>query len=251
MDFLTTPRVARELTWERPLALGATGPDVRRLQEWLALRGFGTGIDGEYGPATGRCVADFTLAERLPLNAVASLEMLAALVAPMRRAFSFECDSRNLREAVVGVARQHAAQHPREMGGDNRGPWVRAYCGRDGSDYAWCAGSALSIVFQACAIRDQAPPFAFTLGCDELAELARGATRFTHDPRTVRGGDLFLCYRGRANGSRDYFHTGIVTAMHADHVETIEGNTNDDGSANGYELVPRTRGLAGKDWVLM
>lgn len=250
MNFLETARVARELTWVKAVGNGVTSADARRVQEWLTLNGYATAVDGECGPATMRQVAAFAAANNLPYDGVANLQILRALTVPMRWAFSFEVEAPTLRETVVAVARQHAMQRPREVGGDNRGPWVRAYCGRDGADYAWCAGSALSIVAQACAIRDQPMPVDFTLGCDELADSARKAHRLTHDPKLVRGGDLFLCYR-EGKGGRDYYHTGIVTVMHADSYASIEGNTNDDGSANGYEMIPRSRGLASKDYVLL
>jgi hypothetical protein len=244
MNFTATPRIARELDWPRALTLGNKGADVLRAQEWLSLRGFSTSIDGEFGPATNAAFSKF--AAGLP----ATLETLASLCAPMRRAFAFECEAPSLRAAVAAVAQAHASQKPREIGGDNRGPWVRAYCGDDGSAFAWCAGAACSILAQACALRDQPAPFAYSLGCDELAAFASHAHRLTRDPATVRGGDLFLCFRGSPSAP-DYYHTGIVTAMHADHMETIEGNTNDDGSANGYELIPRTRSLTGKHFALL
>lgn len=251
MDFLTTPRIARELTWSGPLSRGSRGPEVKRLQEWLTLRGFATALDGDFGPATARQLAAFAKRELLPFDGAASLQILGELTTPLRRAFAFEVEAPTLRETIVAVARMHAAQHPREVGGDNRGPWVRAYCGRDGADYKWCAGSALSIVHQATAIRDQPSPLGFTLGCDELAELARHAHRLTHDPKSVRAGDLFLCYRRTSTGLLDYFHVGIIHEMHAGDMLTFEGNTNDEGSANGYEFVPRARGLEKKDYVLL
>lgn len=251
MDFLTTPRIARELTWSGPLARGSRGPEVKRIQEWLCLRGFATGIDGDLGPATLRQAGAFAARERLPFDGnTVNLGVLGALTMPLRRAFSFEVEVPTLRAAVLAVARAHAKEHPREVGGDNRGPWVRAYCGKDGASFKWCAGSALTLVAQAAAILDQQPPIGFTLGCDELAEMAQHAHRLTRDPKSVRGGDLFLCYK-RTESGLDYFHVGIVAEMHASDMATFEGNTNDEGSANGYEFVPRARGLEKKDYVLL
>ncbi len=37
----------------------------------------------------------------------------------------------------------------------------------------------------------------------------------------------------------------------ADVFHTIEGNTNDDGSRNGYEVCARRRGYGKKDFVLL
>jgi hypothetical protein len=48
-----------------------------------------------------------------------------------------------------------------------------------------------------------------------------------------------------------YAHTGIVVDAAADTFKTIEGNTNDDGSHEGYEVCARVRGYAGIDVVVM
>lgn len=249
MSILTQPRIIRELVWPQSIAQGARGAEVRRLQEWLSLRGFATSLDGDFGPATGRALANFAQASRIPFGGIATPPLLEALSAPLRRAFAFTSSAPTLRQTLMEVAQQHASQHPREVGGDNRGPWVRAYCGADGAPFAWCAGAVSTLLAQAAFLRDLPVPIPFTLGCDELAASATRAHRLTHDPRSVRAGDIFLVRHAR--NPADWIHTGIVTAMHADHMETIEGNTNDTGSRNGYELIPRTRGLAGKDYILL
>jgi hypothetical protein len=33
-----------------------------------------------------------------------------------------------------------------------------------------------------------------------------------------------------------WIHTGMVSVLHEETFDTIEGNTNDEGSANGYEV---------------
>ena len=45
--------------------------------------------------------------------------------------------------------------------------------------------------------------------------------------------------------------SGIVVDAAADTFKTIEGNTNDDGSHEGYEVCARVRGYAGIDVVVM
>ena len=43
-------------------------------------------------------------------------------------------------------------------------------------------------------------------------------------------------------GPYGYLHVGIVEQAHSDGtMTTIEGNTNHDGSANGYEVCRRVR----------
>jgi hypothetical protein len=45
-------------------------------------------------------------------------------------------------------------------------------------------------------------------------------------------------------------HRGIVSASAAETMSTLEGNTDTDGSSNGYEAIGRTRNYAGKDFVI-
>ena len=47
-----------------------------------------------------------------------------------------------------------------------------------------------------------------------------------------------------------YAHTGIVVQAGPDTFKTIEGNTNDDGSAEGYEVCARVRGYTGIDFIV-
>jgi hypothetical protein len=58
-------------------------------------------------------------------------------------------------------------------------------------------------------------------------------------------GSIFLDRRT----STDWTHTGLVIAFHDNVFETIEGNTNDSGGREGYEVCKRTRGYARKDFI--
>ena len=40
--------------------------------------------------------------------------------------------TKTMSDLTLAYALQHVAQHPREAGGDNRGPWVRMYLGWEG-----------------------------------------------------------------------------------------------------------------------
>lgn len=59
------------------------------------------------------------------------------------------------------------------------------------------------------------------------------ANRVKGEPRP---GDVFIMDFGRGLG-----HTGIVESVEKDHINTIEGNTNDSGSREGYEVCRRRR----------
>jgi hypothetical protein len=53
---------------------------------------------------------------------------------------------------------------------------------------------------------------------------------------TPQPGDVFIMDYGKGQG-----HTGIVEKVDNDYVYTIEGNTNDEGSREGYEVCRRKR----------
>ena len=56
----------------RTLREGASGSDVKRLQRYLDRAGFDTAVDGQFGPATGRSVRSFELAEERRPNGAAT-----------------------------------------------------------------------------------------------------------------------------------------------------------------------------------
>ena len=75
------------------------------------------------------------------------------LTAPMRKALVKieNAGAMPLDELAITIAKQHLAQKPIEIGGNNHGPWVRLYmAGRDGEDQLWCAGFVCFVVDQAC-----------------------------------------------------------------------------------------------------
>jgi len=134
-------------------------------------------------------------------------------------------------EGVLARAKQFT--FVREIGGPNRGPWVEAIQrvggGKPGD--AWCAcfvGFVLSLWY------DGKPPLKMTAGCDEmLADCAkRGFIVAAPQP-----GDLFFLMRSPT----DAYHVGFVTGVAKDRFGTIEGNTNDDGSADGIGVFERSR----------
>ncbi len=53
-------------------------------------------------------------------------------------------------------------------------------------------------------------------------------------------GAIFL----QKGGKTGWRHTGIVLRSGAETFQTVEGNTNDEGSAEGYEVCRRARGYA-------
>jgi peptidoglycan hydrolase-like protein with peptidoglycan-binding domain len=243
-----------DLELDVPKKPGSSGQKVRLIQGWLSLHGFELVVDGGYGDATARQVRAFQTANRLPVTGIVDESTYSKLVQPMVVALSPIAPDGPLGRLVVAYARQHLVQHPQEVGGENRGPWVRLYTqGREGKDSPWCAGFATFILDQACRAAGVASPLPKTLACDELQTCARD--RFLPQPKPsqrkrITPGSFFL--RPNPPGSKlKYAHTGIVVKAETDTFKSIEGNTNDEGSSEGFEVCARVHGYRGLDFIII
>lgn len=248
--------VARELTLGREYKRGDKGGKVRNIQEWLSLQGQSVSIDGAFGPATEAAVRRFQTGNGIAVTGTADKTTFAALVEPLAAAVTpITAAGRTLNDMILAYANQHLVRYPLEVGGQNCGPWVRVYMeGNQGSDWPWCAGFACFILRQAADALGKPMPFKPTFSCDVLASQAISAGRFIPGSAIAKGkvrksdilpGSLFVSRRT----DNDWNHTGIAIAFHDDYFETIEGNTNDAGDREGYEVCRRTRGYGGKDFV--
>jgi hypothetical protein len=151
---------------------------------------------------------------------------------------------------VLEIAEQHLYNDPKEVGGQNKGPWVRVYMqGNDGSPWAWCNGFVSFIIYQAYASSHIEPVMPYFFGVDQMVASAKqlGAFMERIEIDKIKPGDIFV-NRHRSNAN-DWVHTGFITKVWDDAFTTIEGNTNDEGSREGYELCERTRGYLGKDFI--
>jgi hypothetical protein len=236
------------------IEIGATGRQARLVQEWLSLQGFKVSVDGQFGPATEVAVRAFQKARGLQTGGVVNGTTFAALVAPMVAALApINPGSRSLGALTLAYARQHLAQSPREVGGENMGPWVRLYMkGNEGAEWAWCAGFVGYVLRQAAKALGVSAPLPYTFSCDSLAAAAKDAGMFLDgrsgvSPGQLSPGSLFLVRRTPL----DWVHTGLVLSISPAAFETIEGNTNDSGDREGYEVCRRTRGYDGKDFVVI
>ncbi|MBW1800122.1 MAG: peptidoglycan-binding protein [Deltaproteobacteria bacterium] len=246
----------KDLEFDRAIRKGHVNRKVRIVQEWLCHHGVLLSIDGDFGPITEKAVLKFQGRKGLEKTGVADRETFQRLTTPMLRALTpLLPDARPYHRMIVALARQHLAEHPREIGGENRGPWVRLYMkGNDGKEWLWCAGFVSFIMQQAADVMQIAAPIQSTFSCDVLAERAMADERFISErslnrgevsPRDIPPGSLFLCRRTPS----DWNHVGIVTRFEEEGFETIEGNTNDEGSREGYEVCKRLRGYKKKDFI--
>lgn len=94
---------------------------------------------------------------------------------------------------------------------------------------AWCA---TFITAQFKVAGQELPAGTTTAGCYENVQAWKRARRFSYYPAV--GAVFFI-------GSAGQTHTGLVYAFDSIYIYTIEGNTNDDGSANGDGVYRRRR----------
>ncbi|NIM89685.1 MAG: protein with peptidoglycan-binding domain protein [Candidatus Aminicenantes bacterium] len=233
---------------------GNKGKKVKLIQEWLCLHGFHVMVDGIFGPATDYAVRQFQKHEELTVDGIVGKRTFGKLIQPILNSLTpLPKDEKSLGQMVVACAEQHWKQSPREIGGQNKGPWVRLYMkGKEGSEWPWCAGFACFILKQACQSLEVPLPVKTSVSCDVLAASAKekgiflGESRIT-DKSQISPGSLFLRRRTPA----DWIHTGIVIQPENEVFHTIEGNTNDDGLREGYEVCRRIRGYKNKDFILI
>ena len=186
--------VSKELVLSSIVKKGDNGTNVKRVQEWLSLRGFGTDIDSDFGPATERCVKAFQQANHLSVTGIVDQATYNSLVSPLKaalQAISVSPDEK-LPSLVLKYAQQHLAQHPLEMPRGNRGPWVRIYMeGNEGTDWPWCAGFVTFILKQACLTLNRSMPIAGSFGCTELAQQAKAKHLFVRSNDIANGTEPF------------------------------------------------------------
>jgi len=251
---------------DKTLRHGDHGDDVTRVQEWLCFNQFNVGIDGSFGPATEQGVKDFQAANVLAVSGEVEPALFALLTRSMGEALRPLAvpAGATLGTIITACALQHLLLHPIEIGGQNRGPWVRLYLrGQErpkdpklpqGAD-AWCAGFATSVIAQAASSMNVPPPLGYHTNCNLLAKAAQQAKRFRRaeetKPEQIPPGSLMLI---RKRGQRDrWHHTGVVVQALPHVVRTIEGNSanNADENPSGHEVCRQLRPYGNLDFIVI
>jgi hypothetical protein len=128
--------------------------------------------------------------------------------------------------------------------------------GNEGKPWAWCAGFVTLILKQTAEAMQVKPPIKGSFSCDVLAAQAQNGGRFVSSSSMVgdvrantnmAGSSIFLSRRT----STDWTHTGFVTNFDQNSFDTIEGNTNDDGTREGHEVCTLSRGYSKKDFIVL
>jgi hypothetical protein len=249
--------VTKELAFDTTIENGHTGTKVRRIQEWLTIHNFATPIDSSFGDATEECVENFQQSKGMQVTGKVNQKTWSALVQPLNDALQPISLPANvsLGDAILRVAKQHLAQHPIEVGGENCGPWVRVYVGgNQGTEWRWCAGFVTFVMKQACMLLNIPTPISGSYSCDSLAYQAEQAGLFVRGTQ-IANGNITWSTLGKSQiflvrqTSTDWTHTGYSFEGSGSTFSTIEGNTNDDGSSDGYEVCKRTRSITSKDFI--
>ncbi|RGD61018.1 CHAP domain-containing protein [Kitasatospora xanthocidica] len=139
---------------------------------------------------------------------------------------------------LIRIARDEVGYHEGRSGGhwNNIQKFSPAVAGLEWSQgEAWCA----TFVSWCAEQSGNAGRFPVTASCAEGVAWFKERDRFTEYP--VIGGQVFF---GPGGGS----HTGICIAYTSSTITTVEGNTNDGGSAEGDGVYLKTRERR-SDWV--
>lgn len=239
--------------YKYPIRKGSTGKRVKRVAEWLNLHDCKTPIRSYFSETTKTAVKKFQRKNSLDDSGVVDEETFNALVKPMRDVLRQRLNSSvSPQTALVEYARAHLESHPMEVGGSNRGPWVRLYMqGYEGSRAYWCAGFVTFLLEQATQSLGIEMPIEGSPRCSTLASQAKRAKVFLSesevDVNDLSEGAIFLVRKS----SRRWSHTGIVTHVNEDSFNTIEGNTEDDGNREGYEVCALKREYSKKDFIII
>jgi hypothetical protein len=231
------------LVLSQPLVPGVQGIAVKCVQEWLTLRGHPTAITGRFDSATAAAVSHFRAQRNLGPGSVVDQQVYAELLAPLRRAIEPVAPQASLAAATLAVAEQQLREAPLEVGGQNRGPWVRLYMeGKEGA-YGWCGGF-VSWCLERAALAQGAPlPLRRASSCAALAAnaVAAGlliAGTVAERLGRLRPGHLFLL---PAEATGEWTHVGIVRTLGATTFDTIEGNSPGPNQPNGDRVFSRQR----------
>ena len=231
------------------------GERVARVQEWLRFHDVKTTIDGRYGPATEECVKTFQDKENLPVTGEVDPDTWAALVKPMLDALQAPSPTgTNLSAATLACARLHLDNHAGEVGGNNRGPWVRLYLrgqqrplGGAVRQASWCAGFVSTMMEQAAATLHRGAIFAYHTDCNKLAAEAKKRRLFVKGKAAVPPGSLMLMRRPTGG----WHHTGVVVAAGSQTVVTIEGNAPHVSGGRSDSVALETHSYGKLDFVLL
>ena len=210
----------------------------------------------DFGPATEQRVRDFQTKKGIPSTGIVDAATHELLVAPLVKAIApINPAGKTLSKLTLEYSLQHVAQRPLEKGGQNCGPWVRAYMGSDGEAQKWCSGFICFALEQAATGLGVSQPIPSSGSCDAMSYNAKAKGLRVDESKVSSGafpkskilpGSFFLV----RHTSTDWTHIGIVSKANPDTFATVEGNTDSNGSSNGFEATTSVRGYSKKDFIV-
>lgn len=137
----------------------------------------------------------------------------------------------------IAISQLGVEENPK---GSNSGPQVNQYLKSVGlgPGFAWCMAFVYWCVNEACKQLVIENPLLKTGGV--LYQLRHTKCRIipVKSWQAVKPGDIFIMEFKNGKG-----HAGIVKSIRNGIVHTVEGNTNDEGSREGYEVCERERSI--------
>ena len=206
---------------------GSTDPSVKFIQARLGVE-----QTGLFGPTTEACVTAFQRSRGLDADGQVGPKTWKALFTDGEPTAPSSIGRAALEEAISHVG---VEETPR---GSNRGARIDAWNERAGVPRGsfWCMSFVFAMVDDACKRRGVPNRMLQTASCSALYRWAKKHGKIVSRPER---GDIFLCI----GGERGHYHTGFVRQLLPnERFSTVEGNSNDDGSANGYEVAYRPNG---------
>lgn len=238
----------QELRFDQPISENSNSTEIRKVQEWINLQErlnenwtIKVATDGTYNQQTKIAVGEFQKMKGITKDGIVGKQTFYELTAPLRNAMTKLEPKETFSKTFIAYAKQHLVQNPRELG-QNEGPWVRSYMGgNEGRQWPWNVGFVQTVLDQACYTHNfrftDILPLTYSNDVMGNYALEKNILRRNNSDYIPKPGDIFLMVKSLD----DWTHSGIVTAVEGEWIITIEGNTNDEGSREGYEVCKRKR----------
>lgn len=143
------------------------------------------------------------------------------------------------KELFVDIARKYIGTEEQPIG-SNRGPLIDRWNTNVNAPIGsfWCASFVSGVALEWENKSGLDWPICFSADCDVWLAVAK---KYGILQRSPQAGDLMLLVKTLSNGRQDAFHIGIVEGVDENGIwKSIEGNSNNDGSRNGYEVAHRS-----------